>query len=225
MKKLICLLLALLMITSVSLVACKDKDKEGEDTGDDLLFPGAVSDYVGITSTTDDASTSYVFTDVNETVYVKNCLKVNLRNSPSAATSDNIVGTLTFGDERTYKRVKYNEVWSGLEINGEVLYVNSDFLTTKADFVVFDAADKTVYVNNEVSDSGLNVYNFTDNKAKDCKWGVVKNGAELHVTGISKDTQWYRVEFTYTENGKTFTETNLYVINSKYLSETKPAAQ
>lgn len=209
------------MIASVLLVACKKKgDGEGEDTGDDLLFPGAPSDYTGTTSK-NDATTSYVFTDVNEMVYVKNCLKVNLRNTPSAASQDNIVGTLTFGDEKTYKRVKYNEVWSGLEINGEVLYVNSDFLTTKADFVVFDAADKTVYVNNEVSDSGLNVYNFTDNKAKDCKWGVVKNGAELHVTGISKDQQWYRVEFTYTENGETKTEKNLYVINSKYL--TKPA--
>ena len=223
MKKLICLLLALLMITSVSLVACKDKKEEGEDTGDDLLFPGAISDYVGITSTTDDASTSYVFTDVNETVYVKNCLKVNLRNSPSAATSDNIVGTLTFGDERTYKRVKYNEVWSGLEINGEVVYVNSDFLTTKDGFVVFDAVTKTVYANNP--EFGVNIYNFTDNEANNCKWGTAKHGAELNVTGISKDQQWYRIDFTYTENGQSVTVNNLYVINSKYLSDTKPAAQ
>ena len=209
------------MITSVSLVACKDKKEEGEDTGDDLLFPGAVSDYVGTPPSDDDTSNSYVFTDVNEMVYVKNCLKVNLRNSPSAATQDNIVGTLTFGEEKTYKRVKYNEVWSGLEINGEVLYVNSDYLTTDDGFVVFNDADMTVYVNNTVSTSGLRVYNFTDNKANNCLWGVVKNGAELHVTGVSKNNQWYRVEFTYTENGETKTEKNLYVINSQYL--TKPA--
>ena len=223
MKKLVCLLLALLMITSVSLVACKDKKNDGEDTGDDLLFPGMSSDYAGITSSTTDEPTSYEFTDVDEMVYVKNCLMVNIRSTPSAATKDNIVGTLSFGDEKTYKRVKYNEVWSGLEINGEVVYVNSDFLTTKDGFVVFDAVTKTVYANNP--EFGVNIYNFTDNEANNCKWGTAKHGAELNVTGISKDQQWYRIDFTYTENGQSVTVNNLYVINSKYLSDTKPAAQ
>ena len=50
-------------------------------------------------------------------------------------------------------------------------------------------------------------------------------GAELNVTGISKDKVWYRINFTYTENGQSVTVENLYVINnSKYISETKPAA-
>ena len=226
MKKLLCLLLALLMIASVLLVACKKKDDgEGEDTGDDLLFPGAQSDYAGITTSANGGLTSYEFEDVDEMVYVKNCLMVNLRKTPSAATQDNIVGSLSFGDEKTYKRVKYNEVWSGLEINGEILYVNSDFLTTDDGFVVFDEMTKTLYTNNTDTTSGVRIYNFTDNQADNCLWGVLKNGVELKVTAMSKDTVWYRIEFTYTEDGKTKTEKDLYVINSRFLSETNPSAQ
>lgn len=224
MKKLVCLLLALLMITSVLLVACNDKDKEGEDTKDNLLFPEVTT--TSDTATTEPETTEptdWEFTDVDEMVYVKNCLKVNIRSTPSWSTDNNIVGTLEFGDERTYKRVKYNSVWSGIEIEGEVCYVRSEFLTTDDGFVVFEDADKTIYANNTVSASGVFVYNFTDTAAKDAKWGVVKHGAELHVTGISKNGKWYRIEFTYTDkDGKTVEAKNLYIYNGKYVSETKP---
>ena len=223
MKKLLCLLLALLMTASILLVACKDNDKGGENTDDDILFPSASSSETTTEPETTEPAT-YEFTDVDETVYVKNCLKVNLRSTPSWASNDNIVGSLDFGDERTYKRVKYNSVWSGLEIDGEVFYVRSEFLTTEDGFVVFEDADKIIYANNTVSDSGVFVYNFTDTAANDAKWGVVKHGAELHVTGVSKNGKWYRIEFTYTDkDGKTVEATDLYIYNGKYVSDTKPA--
>ena len=224
MKKLVCLLLALLMIASILLVACNDKDKDGDDNGDDLLFPSQSSSSETTTAPITTEPASYEFTDVDEMVYVKNCLKVNLRSTPSWASNDNIVGSLDFGDERTYKRVKYNSVWSGLEIDGEVFYVRSEFLTTDDGFVVFEAANKTIYANNTVSDSGVFVYNFTDTAADNAKWGVVKHGAELTVTGVSKNGKWYRIEFTYTDkDGKTVEATDLYIYNGKYVSETKPA--
>ena len=122
MKKLLCLLLALLMTASILLVACGDKDKGGENTDDDILFPSASSSETTTEPETTEPAT-YEFTDVDETVYVKNCLKVNIRSTPSWASNDNIVGSLEFGDERTYKRVKYNSVWSGIEIDGEICYV------------------------------------------------------------------------------------------------------
>ena len=224
MKKLICLLLALLMITSVSLVACKKDDEPDDDYNDDLLFGSTTASTEAPTTATETTEpTSWEFTDVDEMVYVKNCLKVNFRSTPSAATNDNIEGSLEFGDEKTYKRVKYNEVWSGLEIDGEIYYVNTEFLTTDDGFVVFEDADKTIYANNTVSASGVFVYNFTDTEAKDAQWGVVKHGAELHVTGVSKNGKWYRIEFTYTDSeGKTQEAKNLYIYNGKYVSETKP---
>ena len=157
-------------------------------------------------------------------VYVKNCLRVNIRSTPAGASNDNIVGSLEFGDERAYKRVMYNSVWSGLEIDGEICYVRSDFLTTDDGIVVFEDANKTVYANNTISDSGVFVYNFTDTEAQNAKWGVVKHGTELHVTGISKNGKWYRIDFTYTDkDGRTVEVTDLYIYNGKYVSETKPA--
>ena len=224
MKKLICLLLALLMITSVSLVACKKDDEPDDDYNDDLLFGSTTASTEAPTTAPETTEpTSWEFTDVDEMVYVKNCLKVNFRKTPSTSSKDNIAGALDFGDEKTYKRVKFNEVWSGLEIDGEIYYVNTSYLTTDDGFVVFEDADKTIYANNTVSASGVFVYNFTDTEAKDAQWGVVKHGAELHVTGVSKNGKWYRIEFTYTDSeGKTQEAKNLYIYNGKYVSETKP---
>ena len=225
MKKLLCLLLALLMITSISLVACKkDDENDPDDTGNgDLIFNNTTAATTDTEAVTTEEPKNWEFTDVNEMVYVKNCLKVNFRKTPSSSSKDNIAGTLEFGDEKTYKRVKYNEVWSGIEVDGEVYYVNTSYLTTDDGFVVFEDADKTIYANNTVSASGVFVYNFTDTEAKDAQWGVVKHGAELHVTGVSKNGKWYRIEFTYTDkDGKTHEAKNLYIYNGKYVSETKP---
>ncbi|MBR5140188.1 MAG: hypothetical protein IKV16_03950 [Clostridia bacterium] len=228
MKKLLCLLLVLLMTASILLVACKDNDNDGENPDDNLLFP-AVSSSETTTEPETTEPASYEFTDVDEMVYVKHCLKVNIRSTPSWASNDNLVGSLEFGDERTYKRVKYNSVWSGIEIDGDICYVRSEFLTTDDGIVVFEEADKTVYANNTVSDSGVFVYSFT-HEFKDttvtesAKWGVVKHGAELHVTGVSKNGKWYRIDFTYTDkDGKTVEATDLYIYKGTYVSDTKPA--
>ena len=224
MKKLLCLLLALLMLVSVAFVACDKDDENPDDNTDDLAFNPTQSTDADTTDTetaTSSAPASYTFTDVDEQVYVKNCLKVNFRSTPSAATNDNIEGSLEFGDEKTYKRVKYNEVWSGLEIDGEIYYVNTEFLTTDDGFVVFDDIDDTIYAINTVSPSGVKVYNFTDTEAEGAQNTTVKHNAPLHATGLSKNGKWYRIDLTYTdEDGKTQTIKNLYIYNGKYVSET-----
>ncbi len=226
MKKILCLLLALLMIVSVALVACNENDNEPEmPTDDDLAFnPSPSTDSSATTEeVTTEAPVSYEFTDVDETVYVKNCLKVNLRSTPSSFSSENIKGSLSFGDERTYKRVKYNEVWSGLEIDGEIYYVNSEFLTTDDGFIVFEDADKTIYTNNTTSSSGVFVYNFTDTDADGAVWGAIKHGTALHVDGVSKNGKWYKISFTYTDSeGKEVNAKDLYIYNGKYVSDTEP---
>lgn len=223
MKKLLCLTLVLLMIASVALVACDQPDDPNYNDTDDLAFnPTQSSEEVTTETPVTTEPPVYQFTECNEQVYVKNCLEVNLRSTPSSASKDNLEGSLTFGDERTYTRVLYNEVWSGLEIDGEILYVNTEFLTTDDGFVVFDDIDKTIYAVNTVSSSGVFVYSYTDTE-EEARCSVVKHGAALHATGLSKNGKWYRINFTYTdENGKQVTLENLYIYNGKYVSDTQP---
>ena len=238
MKKLLCILLALLMIASVALVAC-DKDEEPDLDNDlGLGLDNTPSDSDDATESDDTAVTepvTYEFQDVNETVYVQNCVKVNVRSTPTTA-GNNVVGSVEFGAQ--YKRVKYNAQWSGLEVNGEILYVNTYFLTTSPAEVVFEMKEDTpsvIYVTNIDADTGaagnLNLRTFTSTNPDSSfhpngnVGTVAKHGAALTVTGISNDGHWYRVDFNTTDdNGQPKTIKNLYVYNGKYVTTTAPAA-
>ena len=245
MKKLLCLLLALLMIVSVALVACGDKNDDDEINynDDDLAFnPTQTTEVVTEATTTKAAETtapapvSTNFTEVNEKVYVQNCVQANLRSTPSAASNSNIKAAVEFGS--SYTRVKYNELWSGIEVDGEIFYINTYFLTTKPDEVVFTEMTKTLYVTNIDPNNGelgnLKLRTFTStnldldfySSQDDNVGAIAKHGAKLDVTGISSDGHWYRVNFTSTDNnGKTTTVKNLYVWNGKYVTETNPVVE
>ena len=227
------------MIASVALVACDDKDENsGLDDDFGLELDDTTPDTTDSDATTEPVTTepiNYEFTTVDETVYVQNCVKVNVRSS-ATTVGNNVVGSIEFGAQ--YKRVKYNEQWSGLEVDGEILYVNTYFLTTKPDEVVFEMKENTpsvIYVTNIDADTGkegnLNLRTFTSTNP-DLSFHpngnvgtVAKHGAALTVTGISADGHWYRVDFTATnDNGEPKTMKNLYVYNGKYVTETNPAA-
>ena len=244
MKKLLCLLLALLMIVSVALVACGDKnDDEINYNDDDLAFNPTQSTDVATDADTDATTTkaaettapvSTNFTEVNEKVYVQNCVQANLRSTPSATSDSNIKCVVDFGS--SYTRVKYNELWSGIEVDGEILYINTYFLTTKPDEVVFNDVTMTLYVTNIDPNDGtlgnLKLRTFTstnpdlDFHPTDNVGAIAKHGAKLDVTGKSSDGHWYRVNFTSTDsNGKTTTVKNLYVWNGKYVTETNPIVE
>ena len=239
MKKLLCLLLALLMITSVALVACGDSsnDNPNYNDTDDLTFTPSQSTDALTTETPTEAPTtaapvSLTFTDVNETVYIQNCIQVKVRSTPDASNEKNVVGTADFG--KSYKRVKVNELWSGIEVDGEILYLNTYFLTDKPDEVVFsmkETTPKVLYVTNIDPNNGdlgnLYLRSFTSTNP-DTEFypngnvgAVAKHGAKLDVTGISADGHWYRVDFT--SEGKTIK--NLYVWNGKYVTTTNPVAE
>ena len=239
MKKLLCLMLALLMIASVALVACGDKNDENldyNDTDNDLIFnPGTSEEPTTEAPTeapTTSAPVSLTFTDVNETVYVQNCVQVKLRSTPDASNEKNVEATADFG--KSYKRVKVNDLWSGIEVDGEILYLNTYFLTDKPDEVVFSMKEdtpKVLYATNIDPNNGelgnVNLRTFTSTNpdpeyldAPDNVGFVAKHGAKLDVTGISADGHWYRVNVT--SEGKTIT--NLYVYNGKYVTKTNPVA-
>ena len=236
MKKLLSLLLALLMIASVAFVACGDKDDNNDNPyNDGLDFNPQSTDVQTTEAPTTEAPTtsapvSLTFTDVNETVYVQNCVQVKVRSTPDASNEKNVVGTTEFG--KSYTRVKVNELWSGIEVDGEILYLNTYFLTDKPDEVVFsmkETTPKVLYVTNVDPNNGelgnVNLRTFTSTNpdpefldAPDNVGFVAKHGAKLDVTGISADGHWYRVNVT--SEGKTIT--NLYVYNGKYVTTTNP---
>ena len=238
MKKLLCLLLALLMIASVALVACGDKDEDPVDTDEDFDFIPSQNTGTGTGSDTTktEEPASYTFEDVDQTVYIQNCVQANVRSTPSASNKNNIVASVDFGAQ--YKRVKYNEVWSGIEVDGEILYINTYFLTTKADEVVFEMKEGTpavLYVTNidpntgDVGNLYLRTFTSTTPDSDFHPLGnvgaVAKHGAKLNVTGISADGHWYRVDFDTTDtNGQPKTIKNLYVYNGRYVTETNPVA-
>ncbi len=237
MKKLLCLLLALLMIASVALVACGDKDNDDDDKyNSDLDFNPQSTDSQSTDAPTEAPTTSapvsLTFTDVNETVYVQNCVQVKVRSTPDASNEKNVVGTAEFG--KSYKRVKVNDLWSGIEVDGEILYLNTYFLTDKPDEVVFsmkETTPKVLYITNidpnngELGNVNLRTFTSTTPDTEFHPTGnigfVAKHGAKLDVTGVSEDGHWYRVNVT--ADGKTIT--NLYVYNGKYVTETNPVTE
>ncbi len=236
MKKTLSLLLAILMIFSVCLVSCgggNDDDKDNDKDSENLAFDDTEpkdTDPVD-SDPVDDQPQDYAFTEVNQTVYVQNCTKVNLRTSPSALTNDNIAGALKFADGKSYTRTGYNEKWSRLEIDGEEFYVNTYFLTDKAAEVVFTEMSKTVYVNNIDEDGethGLYLRSFTSTNPDPEFYpnnniaGVAGHGAALIVTGISKNEKWYRVNYTDPEGNEI---KSVYVYNGPYISDTVPTGE
>lgn len=236
MKKLLCLLLALLMITSVAFVACGDANDDTTDYNNDDLAFNPVQSSEEVTTPAPETTApapSLSFTDVDEDVYVQNCVQVKVRSTPSATDEKNVEGVADFGN--SYRRVKYNELWSGIEVDGEILYVNTYFLTTKPDEVVFNNVTMTLYVTNIDPNDGtlgnLKLRTFTSTNPdpefypSENIGAIAKHGAKLDVTGKSVDGHWFRVNFTSTdENGKTKTIENLYVWNGKYVTETNPVA-
>ena len=246
MKKLLSLLLALLMITSIAFVAC-DKTPDNPDDSNDLAFnqqepdQNETPDSNTEKDTTKEPDTStdddYTFTDVNETVYLQKAPAVRLRTSPNEGSDSSSSKVIYFGDGKSYTRTKYNEKWSELTIDGKTYYVKSYFLTTDKGDAIFTDYSTTVYsanpnvdangkhnsvilflFTNDTKEIDISYYNSEDDYIAE----YAKYGAVLQVTGISHNEEWYRVNLL-DENGK-IVEKDVYVpAQSKFISTTDPA--
>ena len=86
------------------------------------------------------------FTDVDETVYAKENVKI--RRTPAADGEE--AGTLAGG--QSIHRTGYNDNWSRVEYNGETCYIAAGFLTTTApgEGDGFTSVDETVYAKESV---------------------------------------------------------------------------
>ncbi len=217
MKKTLAAILALLMITSVALVACQKKDDSpsSDDSGDDDIF---VQDSNVDTSnntgdntddnTDDNNDDSNIdntvvskFEAVSKTVYA--VTKINLRNEPSAAAS---AVAASVGVSTALTVVAQNNEWYQITYNGETMYVNRDYVSSRLEETQFspiseDDALKTLTLVTNEDGSSPTVFlrtapSFHENE-KGPSIDNVKVTSDKPLQIIEKNAigTWYKVEF------------------------------
>lgn len=162
------------------------------------------------------------FVEVQETITAK--MEVNLRDIPSQGLEARVMRTLKNG-EIAARTARSETGWSRLEIDGQVFYAVSSYLTTDLDYdpgmdLEIDPTEEDdglltnfVHVNDKVTaKDAVNLRTLPSTEHPDCVI-VTKllHGQIITRTGIDKQWGWARVEY----QGQT-----LYCINS-YLEEVK----
>ena len=157
MKKLLAILLALMMIVSLTLVSCTDSSSATDDENDDFVadFEGDVVDGDTTPPETDENgetvkpsngnnsnnnnnnTNTTTMEKVNDTVYVLYTAKI--REEASTKTSVDVLGTAPFGAQLA--RTEKNSKWSKVSYNkdGTVItgYIANDLITTNVNSVTF----------------------------------------------------------------------------------------
>ena len=192
-------------IASVSVEDCAISDKNGQTISGpngitfnvDPSTPAATtpstptstpSDDSGSTSTpstnnnANNTTPQVTFTDVNETVYLKeNC---NVRKSYS--TDSEKITKLEKGASLKRTGVGSNG-WSRVEYNGTTAYISSQFLTTTEVKVEFKDVEETIYA---TQDCNLRKSWSTSSE----KVGYLTEGQEVTRTGVA-DNGWSRINY------------------------------
>ena len=214
MKKFLALVLALLTILSVSLVACGNNDDNPEETTtepSDIWTGEATGD--GTTTGGGDGTTQPAnmgWTDDGNTVYVAYYHECNLRTSDSEKNESNIAGTAKFGD--SFTRVKYNDKWSVVLVNGAERYIKTEYLSSDNGYSSYqDVTPTTVYVTADSLVLRWAVY--SEDTAEDTAAVYLDKGDSLTQTGVSANGKWIRV---------TYKDATLYC-SGTYVSTTAPS--
>lgn len=223
MKKLLAILLALLL--ALSLVACgTDTESETEsetdlpaDTESETESESAENTETESETESETENAAEQFEERSETVYVNGANSLNIRSTPSAETSNNIVGTASEGT--ALERTGYTTDWSRIVYNGTVCYASSKYLSVKAPPVVDAVEHKTMYVKVEVS---LTVRSKPWIQAESVAY--FNNGRAVTLTGTVAEADengilWARISFT-DENGNA----KEGYVNVSYLTEEAPLA-
>ena len=226
MKKFLALFLALITILSVSLVACGDKDDKNPaattDPNDDI-FTGDPSVTSGNDSGSDTTPTTtlppvnltYTEDTARTTVYVTYGANCNIRTADNDSAT--VVGSAAFG--ASYQRIKYNDVWTAINYNGQERYIQTKFLDTIAEKVSFSTIDPGVTVYS-IAETSLclrwALYSDDTREITDAEYvdkGVAMTKIGENGTGWSKvlyndKTLYCKTEFISTNNPADGTGTN-----------------
>lgn len=233
MKKTLALILALLMILSITLVSCGDKEKQSQSSStDDIWNYGGDenNDNSGEEGENNqnggNQTSTNTYEEINQTMYVLHPVKVR---GIDKKTTQNTVGTLDFGDSVTV--TGKNSTWYRVKLaNGTIGYVYDDVLTSSADAVTVKLLDTPIEVeiyNLGKNDKGeaisLNVRSTPWNcSASACdvadyvninvlanisnKKYTVTDGFKVIKLGATADGNWIRIKYTAKVDGVDVTE-------------------
>ncbi len=210
MKKLLAVFLALMMILSVSLMACSDKNEKepnDDEVEDDDFVPNKNKDTTGTTDANEDdkdsegtkAPASNVWTNETGTIYVR-ADGVAIR--AAARTNSTKVGTANRSDSFTYEA--YTDDWYKIKVEGNVAYISAAYVTGNQNDVIFEAptkvaansaihvkSDATIFLRKAPAVHEQTVAGSIDSTK-------TANG-ELIVVSVSKSGSWAEVRFTGTD--------------------------
>ena len=212
MKKTLALILALMMILSVALVACGDKEEPTEPTddffNDDVDYTGDSTDDTNENNNNANNNSGVVsgtsFVTKNDTVYA--CYNAVIRKD-AKLTSDK-VAEVTFAT--ALSRIEANNKWSKVKVGEIEGYIANDLITTSAAAVTFKPLEGEEPVTAKVTNLGtsttVNVRRFPlafNKTAKvidekdfnaDCLLGKMAKDTEVTIISVSEDGQWAYVK-------------------------------
>ncbi len=221
MKRFLALFLVLVLAFSCILVSCNKKnepdDEEGEDSGEGFI---GISTTTAAPVTLDPASpelpssgtaTDYEWTDdTNGSMVYVVVDGVSVRTDTNTAP-DTYRNKANFGE--SYKRIKYNDVWTLIDYKGNQYYIATKYVTTDNGYVTFteDAEETTVYVIASSLALRTNTYTDVDDDNKPYTGNIrtyVAYGVEMTKVATSANGKWIKVRVTYkpSENADPVTE-------------------
>ncbi len=227
MKKTLALILALLMMLSVALVACGDKEKETEGTTEDPWNYGGDEPEntgnegnEGENNNTNQTPTN-TYEDINATMYVLHPVKVR---GIDKKNTQNIVGTLNFKD--SVKVTGQNSTWYRVELaNGTVGYVYDDILTPSENAVKVIPLETPIEV--EIYNLGKHADGTPISlRVRETPWNCsnsdVENYKDVNVLDNIKNGKYFVTDgFKVTKLGATADGEWIYI---KYIAEVDGAA-
>ena len=150
-----------------------------------------------------DAEALMTFREVNDTITAKE--QTNLRDKPSQGSESTVKYTLKNGETATRIGVS-DSGWSKIELNGEIYYAVSSYLTTDLSYTVpsseHDSKDDRIKTNfKEVNErvtakDAVNLRTLPSVTEVDSQVIVKINHGDVVIrTGINTDVGWSRVEY------------------------------
>lgn len=229
MKKLLAVFLALMMILSVSLMACSDKkEKEpNEDDVEDDFVPNSNKENTGTTEANQEedpegtkAPATNAWVNESGTIYVR-ANGVNIR--ASNRTNATIIGTANFADDLQYEG--YDNDWFKIKFNGTTAYISAAFVIGNQNTVIFEehatlkegtaikvAADKSCNLRSDPAVASSTLKGSIDASK-------TANG-ELTIIKINKTGTWAEVRFKGTDIEKhTYTGNEVLYCTTEVIAE------
>ncbi len=202
MKKILAIFLALIMILSITLVACQKNTAttsggnadDGNDDGVEFEAQGNKKDTSDTSKNTDNKTGGWEAAAYTVYSMVNN---LNVRSSTSTSDNSNVLGKLNIGEK--VDATERNDDWYTVTYNGNTAYVSRDFVTLNAGEATFSRlSEPEVLMVNEAK-KDIQVVLRTDPVITDDTYATVFKGtyttATISKVGSNTNGSWYIVSY------------------------------